>query len=290
MRKLNTMKKRRSGTSGGFTLIELLGVIAVMIIISSIIIGGYFAMMTGYATRSALNHMKGALELAKQRASISRRRVYFFITADEEAGRYEYSVVEAIGRISDATLLTPNGILRDEFTDLSSFRPDLIYSNSPAANKDYMEQTFYNLGSEKTPLKSTDHIRFRLYDEIEPDRGIDASVIGAGWVLRVRRETAGGLESPVKTGDWDNGDRYGWEVYPPLRLPLGFRFGASDPVMQTGTDMIYFTPNGTPNETRIFTIAEEMVAGDDDANEIGLAFVKVAQNGKITIGLKEEDL
>lgn len=65
-----------------FTLIELLAVMAIMILVAGIGIGGYFGMTRGAAIRSAVLNLKSTLSLARQAALTRGKRTYVLFESD----------------------------------------------------------------------------------------------------------------------------------------------------------------------------------------------------------------
>ncbi len=260
-RPLAAIRSRRQA----FTLIELMAVIAIMIIMSAIVIGGYFSMMSGYAIRSALNHLRGAVEIAKQKASMEGTRVYLWVTSDSDSEEYTYTTIEQAGTVTDASSYTAN-VVYDEFADFTSFRPDLTDPNVvTAVSRDYTKSIVYNL-SRTDP---TSHKRFSIVEtvnaELMPRFSSNPAdpIDNTGWILPLKRYYEDRAPLDLQKGDWEDGDRYGWETSPRFSLPLGFRFSDDSVVTKESIDFIYFNPDGSCGSKKgttvnaLFEIVEE---------------------------------
>lgn len=68
----------------GFTLLELLAVMAIMLIMATITITGYNAMMSGVGTGSAITHLRQTMQLARQSAILKGQST--FVIFDQKNG------------------------------------------------------------------------------------------------------------------------------------------------------------------------------------------------------------
>lgn len=113
-----TPKPRRPRTDrSAFTLIELLAVMAIMLLLSALVVGGYFGMVRGSAAISARDHLYNSLTLARQRAMMNGTRTYLVVTDENE-----YAIVQAAGTIS----ARDNQFLYDDYGDLENIEDSRV--------------------------------------------------------------------------------------------------------------------------------------------------------------------
>ena len=115
----------------GFTLLELLSVMAIMGIISTIAIMGYFAVMRGVGARSAAEHLSQVVLLARQSAIMQGKKTYVIFDQDETNSWY--SVCRYEGVVTGSF----NQWMFDDFADWSD----------PENQKRFMGATIFNLSS-----------------------------------------------------------------------------------------------------------------------------------------------
>ncbi len=216
----------------GFTLMELLIVIAIMAIISTAAIGGYFGMQRSAAYSAAHDNVYNTLTLAKQRAVIDGKVTSLMILSPTN-----YIVVRAAGRI---TLPTPGANAAfDVYSDLSG----ALYCDLPDHDlrSDCPKKIdIYNLETDNQGAKRSVAIHRTLRAELRDERGVRYTVAEA-----FRFDGAGDDFFAV-------GDRYGFALHEQQALPRGYLFTGQTP------QEIRFNTDGSCPEKRIITIEEKI--------------------------------
>ena len=100
--------------SKAFTLIELLTVMAIMVIIATIVMMGYFGTTRGMASKSAAQHISQSLNLARQSAIMQGRKVC--VVFGQNRSNSWYSIVLKEGHMYTHDMKKK----KDEFSDWST--------------------------------------------------------------------------------------------------------------------------------------------------------------------------
>lgn len=82
------MRKRKYSGVRGFTLLELLAVMAIMLILSSLAVTGYRAMISGSGVGAAVGHLRQTLDLARQTAIMQGKSSYVVFYQDTGTAWY----------------------------------------------------------------------------------------------------------------------------------------------------------------------------------------------------------
>jgi len=247
-----------------FTLMELLVVMSIMLIISTILVAGYFGMTRAASYTAAETDVFNHLQLARQRASLDGTRVFFMLIDSNS-----YVLVHGVGELTAdmAQATTPAGKHRfyDAYADLQTFTNDA--SRVRVWNMDK------NVYGDDATVDATG------------DETLDAY---PGSAERYARDTCmfeARLQNGTKYDQWKKGDCYGFELYPRQVLPKGFFFDLGTAKSLT----IVFKPDGTAGQLKIggdvdnvdttVTVFEKITTGDK-----GEIKIKVAKNGDIVPG------
>jgi len=251
--------------SAGFTLLELLVVVSMMIFITTIAAVNYFGVMRAAGYTAVSNDVFNALLMARQRACIDNKPVYFYLL--------------------DAT----NYVMMESFGTLA--RVDNPDASSGALGG---SQEFYDQYVDSTAFSSN----MTLLDIDAPGTGaivwkaesgtLGASNVNASGVLTLYSVPACFLHvtnNPACTGDfskWTAGDHYGTPIFATHMLPKGFAFS----LIQTTPDylqkqaMVLFQPDGTVdivNNLKGFMVFETLKK--DSAHTVTFS---ISSNGAIT--------
>ncbi len=205
--------RRTARRGAGFTLMELLIVIAIMAIISTVAVGGYFGMMRAAAYSSAHAGVYNTLLLAKQRAVIDGK-----VTSLMILNATNYVVVRAVGRISHVDA----GVAHDAYSDLSGALGTIDVFNLDSTG-----------GGAFKKVTISRAIELRLKDEM-----------GAPYTVPegYRFEGAG-------AGFFLEGDRYGFALHGVQALPRGYLFtGALPREVRFNVDGSRIKPDSAPLE------------------------------------------
>lgn len=228
-RTANGADKLVAGRNGGFTLVELMAVMAIVLLLSSLILGGYFGMVRGSATVAGRDHLYNNLTLARQRAMMEGARTYLFVP-----NRNRYAIVQSVGRFG----YVHGSNLYDFYADLLKLAADSELIEDGAARLN-----IYNMD---TGGEARIH-RIEYPVDLRVPAGTD--IPEAGERLTVSRMVAGSSSS---IAGWLPGQRYGWQIGPTLHLPKGFRLDfESYPVYVT------FYPDGS-SDGKEFRVIEEI--------------------------------
>lgn len=236
----------------------------IMLAISGIVVGSYIGMTRGTAAYSAETHLYNALMLARQRATLEGARTYLWVddedVDDESDGVNSYRIFREAGEVT----AVENGThpdygavyyLYDEYADLSQFSA-FVYEEEE--DDEGRRGELFNIDE----MFSADLIGSpEQVDHPDPPPPGEYSV--KKWRFSVDR-------SP---GQWEKGDRYGWELYPRRYLPNGFVFDPGDV-----DDGIYFDPDGTSNGGNF--ILYQKIYENTPSQHIE---IRVANNGRISV-------
>ena len=202
---------------------ELLVVMSIMLVVSTILVAGYFGMTRAASYAAAETDVFNHLQLARQRASLDGTRVFFMLIDSNS-----YVLVHGVGQLTkDMESKTFNNRHRfyDAYVDLKE-----ITNNASRVRVWNMDEIVY--GDDVT---------------INPagDETLDAY---PGSTARYARHTCmfeTRLPAAAQYAKWKKGDRYGFELYPRQVLPKGFYFGFQNLDNAPKNDLIIFAADGT---------------------------------------------
>ena len=271
---MKTMKKKNKH---GFSLMELLAVMAIMGILSTMAITGYFSAVRGMARRRAVSNLVAALSQARQRACIDGTRtalVCYNVKSDANSTDLKtvsptYVVCKALGRVTSIA----SGKIGDEFTPL-----DKIFGLTPppsgaSAYKSFGSRRLYNLSRTGwTDVGVTVDASTYNYELIS---GLSGENFGMPTLLWCFTKVPGGSDN----AGWQVGDLYGIEVSPPGIFPKNVYFGKLMADDKTQINVL-FKPNGSARGESISIVAQ---------NGINIATITVGDSGTVTGG-KEVNL
>lgn len=255
---------------------ELLAVMAIMAILSTLAITGYFSAVRSMARRRAVSNLIASLTQARQRACIDGTRtalVCYNVKSEDASSDLKtisptYVVCKALGRV---TCKNPAvGIFGDEFTPLDDiFGVEPPPSASTTFNKNFGSRRLYN-------LSRTGWTDVMVTVEASPYRDeLVSGLTGETFqpppkLLWCFKKAQGGVD----TAGWQIGDLYGIDVSPPGIFPKNVYFGDLG-VSGTLQINVMFFPSGRANSTSISITAQ-------DGKKI--ATITVEDTGKITGG------
>lgn len=250
---------------------ELLAVMAIMGILSTLAVTGYFSAVRSMARRRAVSNLMAALMQARQRACIDgtlTSLVCYNVKSEATSSDLKtitptYVVCKALGRVTSIA----GGKIGDEFTPL-----DTIF-NMGASN--FGSRRLYNL----SPRPGTGWTDVRAGVEIDAYLGDLKSPLSDDnfenpKLLWCFNKAPGGVDS----AGWQVGDMYGVDVSPPASFPKNVFFGGSLAGGNNTTQIkVMFKPDGTATGQNI-----EIVAQDGKT----IATIRVDSNGNVTGGDK----
>ncbi|MDD4870367.1 MAG: prepilin-type N-terminal cleavage/methylation domain-containing protein [Kiritimatiellae bacterium] len=206
----------------GFTLLELLTVMAIMAIVSSIAIMGYFAAVRGSGTRSAIEHMTQMISLARQTAIMQGKKVIVVFGQDRTNGWY--SLCRAEGAITSVS----SGYITDEYADWSDLET-------------VTNMAIYNLTN--------------CEENRDPKEGI---VTYVSSTLDANGDVVWHMQVEPQNLFSSDGQLYGWPLYQRTTLARGLQLEDS---YLTVPAPITFLPTGQAREERTIRIYEKINVG-----------------------------
>jgi type IV pilus assembly protein PilE len=252
----------------GFSLMELLAVMAIMGILATVAVTGYFSAVRSMTRRRAVSNFVATLQQARQRACIDGTRMAVVCYPENTQGTTPqaslYVVCKALGRVTSIT----GGQIGDEFTPLDS-----IFG---AASDDKEKNEDYAFGSRRIYNLSTDKAGFlQVEGTVKPgDFGVLESGLTGEALSNTNRTllwcfvpSGGG----ANTANFQIGDLYGIEASPVASLPKNIYFGSETTLM--------FKPDGSTVGGSI-TIIDQSVKGQQKL----IATITVDSNGGIKGG------
>lgn len=277
---MENVSMMRQKNKRGFSLMELLAVMAIMGILSTLAVTGYFSAVRGMTRRRAVSNLIAALNQARQRASIDGTRTALICynvkhvatpnLSDLRTFSPSYVICKALGRVTcnnPSSVLGGNPLFGDEFTPL-----DKVFG---AVSSDYSfgSRRLYNL-SDKEWSEVGDTVTLGAYNA-----NLKSSLTGENLptteMLWCFTKKGGGNAS------WKVGDLYGIEVSPPEVLPKNIYFqtlGAG-----TGQITVLFDSDGCPkNQNGSPTTVS--ISFFDKTTEMLFATITVQTDGSVTGG------
>jgi len=244
----------------GFSLIELLTVMAIIAMISAIALASYYNMSSGGSYLSLSRNIQNLVLLGRQQAALQNRDVYMVISprGGENDRDHELALVFKGGIV--AAPASPAAYIRDAFSEPPDDEtlPSRLYVYNIETGTRHLVQKIPGKGtSSAVPQPIADSI----YERPAPNEYFQNA-------MQVEFN---------RTTDFKKGDRYGFVLHQPYRLPKGFRFGNA----VSSPQIVKFTPDGQVEGFRVFPINEIVRQG-----EITVDIAKTG-NVKVTIpGLK----
>jgi prepilin-type N-terminal cleavage/methylation domain-containing protein len=258
---VKTMKKKNKL---GFSLMELLAVMAIMGILSTLAVTGYFSAVRSMARRRAVSNLMAALMQARQRACIDGTRtvlVCYNVKSDASSSDLKtiaptYVVCKALGRVTctDPRLAGTAGgtpVFGDEFTPL-----DTIFNMGDST---FGSRRLYNL-SPRPAAKWTDVSAFVAPGAYSGKQQMKSPIseddFGSPALLWCFIKAPG--PGAVDNGDWKIGDMYGVDVSPPASFPKNVFFGGTlSGGNNTDQIKVMFNPDGTAKGQDIDVVAQD---------------------------------
>jgi prepilin-type N-terminal cleavage/methylation domain-containing protein len=204
----------------GFSLLELLAVMAIMGILATVAVTGYFSAVRSMTRRRAVDNFVATLEQARQRACIDGTRMAVVCYPENTQNTGEdanlYVVCKALGRVT----YKEDGLIGDEFTPL-----DTIFGKATTGTSgDYAfgSRRLYNLSSDKAKF-------LQVEGSVKPgdsgflESGMTGAALSSSNLVWCFVPVAGGGKTD---SDFNIGDLYGIEASPLASLPKNIYFSS----------------------------------------------------------------
>ena len=226
----NAAATANSPRSGGFTLLELLVVITMMVFITTIAAMNYFGAMRSAGYSAVSNDVFNALLMARQRACVDNKPVYFYLL-----NATNYVIMESFGTIAKVDTNAPAGTFPggltffDPYVEASAFR-----SNMTLINIDLPGSGAIVCANPETGTLDTSNVN-----------------ASGGWILYQMPACELHVTNNLSCASfaWNKGDRYGTPIFAIQMLPKGFAFSKIPPTLLQGQAMVLFQPDGTVDIT-----------------------------------------
>lgn len=242
---MKTMKKKNKL---GFSLMELLAVMAIMGILSTLAVTGYFSAVRSMARRRAVSNLMAALMQARQRACIDGTRTSLVCynvkseatSTDLKTITPTYVVCKALGRVTSIA----GGKIGDEFTPL-----DTIFN---MGDSNFGSRRLYNLSrtgwTDVTAFVERDAYIGQMISPISGDNFQNPELL---WCFKK-------APSGVDNAGWEVGDMYGVDVSPPASFPKNVFFGGNlSGGNNTAQINVMFYPDGRAKPSNIEVVAQD---------------------------------
>ena len=234
---------------------ELLAVMAIMGILSTMAVTGYFSAVRGMTRRRAVSNLMASLTQARQRACIDGTRtalVCYNIKNDPSSTKLEsvsptYVVCKALGRV---TSISGNKI-GDEFTPLDKIFGVTPPPSATSSFKSFGSRRLYNLSRTGwTDVEVTVELGKYSDDLISGLTG--EPFLPSPPLLWCFTKASGGVDN----ADWKIGDLYGIEVAQSGIFPKNVYFGDLGASSSQQINVM-FSPDGRAKAASISVIAQD---------------------------------
>lgn len=256
------MKKNRRG----FSLMELLAVMAIMGVLATVAVTGYFSAVRSMTRRRTVSNFVATLQQARQRACIGGTRTAVVCFGEEVQNTWPntYVICKALGRISS----TSGGQIADEFTPL-----DLIIGKPPQNTENEEEFSFgarriYNL-SDQGWVSVKGYVKPGVVGFLE------SGITGTKIAISTNETLLWAFELAPGSGgqNFNMGDLYGVEASPVAKLSKNIYFSSKTTVM--------FNPDGSATTIGdAFKIVDRSVKDKEKT----ISTITVNDNGSIMGG------
>lgn len=251
----------------GFSLMELLAVMAIMGILATVAVTGYFSAVRSMTRRRAVSNFVATLQQARQRACIDGTRMavvcYPENTQSSTPQANLYVVCKALGRVTSVS----GSQIGDEFTPLDTIFGKATTAKETEGDYAFGSRRIYNLSSDKAGFVEVEGM-------VKPgDFGVLESGITGDQLSTTNRTllwcfvSSGG----ANTANFQIGDLYGIEASPVASLPKNIYFSTEATFM--------FKPDGSTVGGSVI-IVDQSVKGQQKP----VATITVNSNGGITGG------
>jgi len=252
---VKTMKKKNKL---GFSLMELLAVMAIMGILSTLAVTGYFSAVRSMARRRAVSNLMAALMQARQRACIDGTQtalVCYNVKSDANSSDLKtiaptYVVCKALGRVTctDPKLDGAGGtpVFGDEFTPL-----DTIFNMGDST---FGSRRLYNLSQTGWTDVSAFVAPGAYSGNQQMKSPISGDDFGSPALLWCFIKAQGGVDN----AGWKIGHMYGVDVSPPASFPKNVFFGGNlSGGNNTAQINVMFYPDGRAKSANIDVVAQD---------------------------------
>ena len=279
----------RPGRRGGFTLMELMAVVGIIVVMASLVVGGFSGIQRAMGASTGAGGFRRALAAARQQACVDGTDVYVWCIDIDK-----YVVCRKGGVISDATEAMNKSPRRklpymrnetsdaywvcDDYADFgTTIRSTYIDSSKVGVNTTDSEAITSNLVA-----KYKDTYIFDLTDKKMARYAYPADYYVSrdyeGWMF--------GIPKDDQDGGFKKGSEYAWTLMPVQSLPGGYVFDGSfnenDGSFKKAWGQkayVHFFPDGR---------AEMGLGGGFKISEVGVAnpysqTVKVTTDGLVTV-------
>ncbi len=192
-------RRRTRRARRGFTLMELLIVMAIMIVITTILVGGYFGMTRAASYHAAESGVLNLMQLARQRACMDGTKVFFMLLDSNTC-----VLVRGVGELGTGMQKSSEGESRYNFYD--------YYADHHIITNEFSKLRVWNMNNN---LYGEDAMISRSFNpgsrsDFRPFYTVDVK-----------------LRAAAEVNQWKAGDRYGFELFPRHVLPPGFLFSVN---------------------------------------------------------------
>ena len=270
----------------GFSLLELLTVMAIIAMLSTVAVTGYFSAARGIAKQRGITGLMNALTLARQRACTEgvKTTLICYNTwsgAETEGGASKsekrkactptYVICKAIGQFTSVE----GNYLGDEFTPLDrlfNFTTKALDTSAPAPIR------LYNMTRPGGWSDVQMDVRRKAYSDIlqNPETPWMPATSPAVLLCFYQKKTGG--------DNWQVGDSYGVVVSPVASLPKGVYFGNTlDPSSGSSTTpptiVFNFYPDGRADRQ---SIELKMLESSGDSGLARVKRISVSEDGIVS--------
>lgn len=224
-------------TDKGFTLLELMVVMGIMVLISTIVVSGYFGMSRASAYIAARTVVYGTLQNAAQRACLDGRRVVVAFIGSQK-GSYEDNALVAIEVAGVVTEKVTTEALRDRTAHFKIYT-DTTNAGDDSGNAGTNSITLWNMRN-GARIDGFTFSRGWL-----PQGGADIPGPSSGKYQYEVTELAPLGGKKIDMSKWRQGDQYGFQISDVQYVPKGFKIGFDSVSASPRDKVLVFEPDGT---------------------------------------------
>ena len=226
--------------AAGFTLIELLSVMAVMILITTVVVTSGFGLRRSATYSSVVSIPTSVMEYARQRACMDGRKTAVLFAPNGAEGTDNDEMAARIFQVAGTVSKRDDNGIRDKFSDIAAFKTgfNMLTVFNFTSGKTFVVGEI----SKESGTESGDKpVSFK--DDATSDGEPNMYYYPYIKIIRSKADKS----SPSISGNWKEGEAYGFEIADRQILPKNFSYTMKSGGHGGSNDSFWFifNPDGT---------------------------------------------